>query len=240
MSTDSLPARAGRIHKALRKLFPDAPCALSYSSPLELLVATVLSAQCTDIRVNIVTKELFRRYRTAQDYAAAPLEEIEDVIRSTGFFRSKARAIQGLASAITVDHAGEVPRSMDDLVRLPGVGRKTANVVLGEAFGITSGVVVDTHVKRIAGRLGLTASADPEQIERDLMALFPKKDWQKLSMRLILHGRDLCPARKPRCGECPLLEECPFGAREVRAARAAPEGSPAMKGRRLTRRAPTG
>lgn len=208
--------RALRILRGLKKLFPEAPCALGYSNPLELLVATVLSAQCTDTRVNIVTRDLFRKYRTAADYAASPPGVLEDEIRSTGFFKNKARAIRGLAGAIAEEHGGEVPASMEALVALPGVGRKTANVVLGEGFGIASGIVVDTHVHRLSRRLGLTAEDDPVKIEKDLIALFPRKEWIDLGMRLILHGRGLCTARKPKCAECPLLADCPFGRRETR------------------------
>ena len=243
MPVDDVPARAGRILKGLRRLFPDAPCALGHSDPLELLVATVLSAQCTDARVNLVTKDLFRRFRSAADYARAPREELEAAIRPTGFFRSKAKSIQGLAAVLVERHGGEVPRDMEALVRLPGVGRKTANVVLGEAFGMTTGVVVDTHVRRISKRLGLTHHDDPEKIERDLMQLFPRKEWLKLGMRMILHGRGLCPARKPRCTECPLLPDCTFGLRETKcAAQAAAPARRAARGRggrRLTGRSRT-
>ncbi len=214
--TEAARQKAVRVVKELKKLFPEARCALGHSTPLELLVATVLSAQCTDARVNLVTRDLFKKYRSAADYAAAPREELENDIRSTGFFRSKAKSIQGLCEEIVRSHGGEVPRTMEELVRLPGVGRKTANVVLGEAFGITSGIVVDTHVHRISRRLGLTREEDPVKIERDLMEIFPRTEWLDLGMRMILHGRGLCPARSPRCGECPLLDECPFGARQVR------------------------
>lgn len=234
MPADDLKARSRRILRALKRLFPEAPCALRYSNPLELLVATVLSAQCTDVRVNVVSKELFRRYRSAADFARAPREELEEAIRSTGFFRSKAKAIQGIARALEARHGGEVPRTLEELVRLPGVGRKTANVVLGEAFGVASGVVVDTHVKRITGRLGLTGNSDPDKIEKDLMEIFPRKEWIRLSMRLILHGRDLCSARKPRCGECPVLDDCHFGQREASGA-----GLPAKAASRRQRGAPS-
>ncbi|HXI04656.1 MAG TPA: endonuclease III [Candidatus Saccharimonadales bacterium] len=238
MNLDREKPRALRILRGLKKLFPEAPCALGYSNPLELLVATVLSAQCTDARVNIVTKALFRKYRTAADYAASPPGVLEDEIRSTGFFKNKARAIRGLAGAIAEKHGGEVPSSMEALVALPGVGRKTANVVLGEGFGITSGIVVDTHVHRLSRRLGLTAEDDPVKIEKDLMALFPRKEWVDLGMRLILHGRGLCTARKPKCAECPLLPECPFGRREARGsapARAAKRRAPQGNAKKLTR-----
>lgn len=202
-------ARAGRLLALLRQAWPDARCSLDYRNPLELLVATILSAQCTDERVNQVTPDLFRRYRTAADYARAPLPELEAAIRSTGFFRNKAKSIQAACARIALDFGGRVPDRMEDLVTLPGVGRKTANVVLGNAYALVSGVVVDTHVHRVARRLGLTAHDLPEKIEQDLMPLFPRTEWIGLSHRLILHGRRVCKARKPRCAECPLNRECP-------------------------------
>ncbi len=243
--TEAARRKAVRVVKELGKLFPGARCALGHSNPLELLVATVLSAQCTDARVNLVTRDLFKTDRSAADYAAAPREELENDIRSTGFFRSKAKSIQGLCEELVRSHGGEVPRTMEELVRLPGVGRKTANVVLGEAFGITSGIVVDTHVHRISKRLGLTREDDPVKIERDLMEVFPESEWLDLGMRMILHGRGLCPARSPRCRECPLLDECPFGARQVRGSvgkRTAPTSrgarqAKALNSRRRARRA---
>jgi endonuclease-3 len=215
VSLSEQKARTARILKELKRLFPEAPCALKHTNPLELLVATVLSAQCTDARVNLVIRDLFRKYRSASDYAGARREDLEADIRSTGFFRSKAKSILGLSEALLRDHGGQVPASMEELVALPGVGRKTANVVLGEGFGITSGIVVDTHVQRISRRLGLTRQEDPRKIESDLMTLVPRKEWIKFGMRMIFHGRGLCPARKPRCGECPLLPHCPFGKREL-------------------------
>ena len=202
-------ARVAEILKRLKREYPDSRCALDHRSPLQLLVATILSAQCTDQRVNLVTPALFRRYPKAADYAAAPLEEIEDLIRSTGFYRNKARSLQGLGRALVADHGGEVPREMDLLTPLPGVGRKTANVVLGNAFGENVGVVVDTHVGRLSRRLGLTAHDDPEKVERDLMELVPQPEWTLWSHLLIDHGRNICLARKPRCAQCVLNEICP-------------------------------
>lgn len=197
----------------LEAAYPDAHCALDHRSPLELLVATILSAQCTDARVNQVTPALFRRYPTAADYARAPLAELEEAIRSTGFFRSKARSLQGLGAALVERHGGRVPETMAELVRLPGVGRKTANVVLGNAFGRDEGIVVDTHVGRISRRLGLTREEDPEKVERDLMKLVPRENWTLWAHLLIAHGRAVCRAPRPRCAECPVAELCP--SREV-------------------------
>lgn len=201
--------RAGKIARQLSKTYADAECALAHQSPYELLVATILSAQCTDERVNLVTPDLFRRYPTPQALAAAKPTELEEVIRSTGFFRSKAANLIGMAQGVVEHHGGKIPRTLDELVLLPGVGRKTANVLMGTAFGIASGVVVDTHVKRITNLLGLTESTNPEQIERDLMELLPQKEWVNFSHRLIHHGRRICVARRPRCTECPLLALCP-------------------------------
>lgn len=201
--------RTRRIIAGLRKAFPDAKCSLDYKNPLQLLIATILSAQCTDERVNAVTPALFARYRTARDFADAPVEEIEGLIRSTGFFRNKARNIQACCEGLAREHGGEAPRDMEALTRLAGVGRKTANVVLGNAFGIASGVVVDTHVRRIANRLGLTRHQDPEKIEQDLVELVPKKDWVDFSHLLIHHGRRTCEARSPDCPACPIQEDCP-------------------------------
>ncbi|OGG56242.1 MAG: endonuclease III [Candidatus Handelsmanbacteria bacterium RIFCSPLOWO2_12_FULL_64_10] len=201
--------RARRVIAGLRKAFPDAKCSLDYENPLQLLIATILSAQCTDERVNAVTPALFARYRTAQDFADAPVEEIEGFIRSTGFFRNKAKNIQACCEGLAREHGGEVPRDMEALTRLAGVGRKTANVVLGNAFGIASGVVVDTHVRRITHRLGLTRHQDPEKIEQDLVELIPKKDWVDFSHLLIHHGRRTCEARSPDCPACPINRDCP-------------------------------
>lgn len=208
-STSSTPERLARIVRILAREYGDARCALTHSSALELLVATILSAQCTDNRVNSVTATLFRKYRTAKDYADADLRVLEQEIRSTGFFRNKARNIQGAARQIVEKHHGEVPSTMEDLLDLPGVARKTANVVLGTWFKKATGVVVDTHVHRLARRLQLTREDDPKKIEQDLMKLLPMKEWISFSHRLIWHGRRICVARKPKCGECPIAGECP-------------------------------
>jgi endonuclease-3 len=204
-----------RVVPIIRKLetqYPAARCALDHVNPLELLVATILSAQCTDARVNIVTKDLFAKYRTADDYANADPAELEDIIRSTGFFRNKTKSILGMAQALVERHDGKVPATMDDLTALPGVGRKTANVVLGNAFGIDEGIVVDTHVKRISNRLKLTNKSDPEKIEQDLIKIVPRTKWTMFSHLLIHHGRDLCPARTPKCEICPVRALCPSAA----------------------------
>jgi endonuclease III len=201
--------RMRQIIRLLRRAHPDARCALVHSNPLELLVATILSAQCTDERVNIVTAELFRKYRAAEDYAGADRAELERDIHSTGFFRNKAKSIQGAAQMIVEEYGGRVPQTMDELLALPGVARKTANVVLGNAFGVASGVVVDTHVSRLSQRLGLTAQTAPEKIERDLIALTPQKDWIDLPHLLIAHGRAVCKARSPQCQACVLEQLCP-------------------------------
>ena len=201
--------RAGQIVRLLKKEYPQARCSLNYSNPLELLVATILSAQCTDERVNLVTAELFRKYRTAEDYAAAPAAELERDIRSTGFFRNKAKSIQGACRLIAEHHGGSVPRSMEELLELPGVARKTANVVLGNAFGVASGVVVDTHVARLSERLGLSSEKTPEKIEQDLTSMVPKSDWILFPHLFIAHGRKVCKARGPLCGECVLAKLCP-------------------------------
>ena len=202
-------ARAASIYDRLHRQYPDSRCALDHRSPLELLVATILSAQCTDKRVNEVTPALFRRYPTAKAYAAAALPELEEMVRPTGFFRNKARALHGLGQALLAEHRGQVPDEMAALRALPGVGRKTANVVLGNAFGKDEGVVVDTHVGRLSRRLGLSFHDDPEKVERDLMALLPRETWTLWSHLLIDHGRNVCLARKPRCGECVLADLCP-------------------------------
>lgn len=201
--------RARVIRRRLKKEYPDAECALHFRTPFELLIATILSAQCTDERVNVVTRELFQKYRSPSDYLAVEAEELERDIHSTGFFRNKTKNIRGACRLLVERYGGEVPRSMEELLELPGVARKTANVVLGTAYGITSGVVVDTHVLRLSGRLGLTEQTDPEKVERDLMALVPKKDWVMFSHRLVWHGRRVCVARKPRCEECVLNDVCP-------------------------------
>ncbi|MCY3767499.1 MAG: endonuclease III [Gemmatimonadetes bacterium] len=201
--------RTCEIIDKLKDIYPDAECSLTYENPLQLLIATMLSAQCTDERVNMVTPVLFERYPTAMDFADAPLDELEGLIRSTGFFRNKARNIQGCCQALVDNHGGQVPRSMDELVALDGVGRKTANVVLGNAFGIAEGVVVDTHVRRISNRLGLTWRQDPVKIEQDLIGLVPKKEWVDLPHLFIHHGRAICSARAPDCDACGVGALCP-------------------------------
>jgi endonuclease-3 len=193
----------------LKLEYPDADTELNWRNPLELLIATMLSAQTTDVRVNMVTETLFDKYRNATDYAGADPAELEEEIRPTGFFRNKARALQGMARALLERHGGEVPRTMEELVALPGVGRKTANVVLGNAFGVDEGVVVDTHVRRVSGRLGLTGEKDPEKIEGDLLQLVPEGERALFSHLLILHGRRVCKARKPDCPNCVLNDICP-------------------------------
>jgi endonuclease III len=206
----NLPAApATEVIPRLKSEYPDARTELDWTNPLELLVATILSAQTTDVRVNGVTKTLFEKYRTATDYAGADADELEEDIRPTGFYRNKARSLQGMARALVEEHGGEVPRTMPELVALPGVGRKTANVVLGNAFGIDEGVVVDTHVRRVSNRLGLTDHQDPEKIERDLMGVVPEEDWTVFSHLLIFHGRRVCKARKPDCPNCVLNDICP-------------------------------
>jgi endonuclease III len=193
----------------LKSAYPDARTALDWSNPLELLVATILSAQTTDVRVNSVTPDLFAKYPTAADLADADPTDLEETIRPTGFFRNKAKSLQGMARALVEDHGGEVPPTMEDLVALPGVGRKTANVVLGNAFSIDEGVVVDTHVRRLSNRLGFTSQSDPEKIEGDLIRTVPREDWTVFSHLLILHGRSVCKARKPACGDCVVNDLCP-------------------------------
>lgn len=204
-----LHRRARSILAALRRSRPDARIELDHRSPFELLVATILSAQCTDARVNKVTPALFKAYPDARALADAAPPDLEGLIRSTGFFRAKTRSLLGASRAIRDEHGGEVPRTMEELGRLPGVGRKTANVVLGGAYGVPSGVVVDTHVKRVARRLRLTRHADPKRIEEDLMSLFPRRGWIFASIALVLHGRYVCVARAPRCPACALRRLCP-------------------------------
>lgn len=203
------PKRIGPIIAKLKAQYPDAHCELNHGNALQLLVATILSAQCTDVRVNIVTKDLFRKYKTVGDYADADPEAFQDDIRSTGFFRNKTKSILSMAQALVEKHDGKVPDTMDELVALPGVGRKTANVVLGNAFGKNEGVVVDTHVTRISNKLKLTNNKDAVKIEKDLVKLVPRDDWTLFSHLLIWHGRDICPARKPKCEICPLHHLCP-------------------------------
>jgi endonuclease-3 len=193
----------------LQEVHPDAHCELVHENPFQLLVATILSAQCTDARVNMVTPALFAHIPTPEDLAGARQEEVEELIRSTGFFRNKARSLLGMAAALVERHDGEVPRTMAELVALPGVGRKTANVVLSNAFGKAEGVVVDTHVKRIVGRLGFTRQSDPVRVERELMRLIPREHWGSLEHLLIFHGRAICKAPRPRCGDCVVADLCP-------------------------------
>ena len=210
-SRTALVRRARRINRELALLYPDAHCELNFTSPLELLVATILSAQTTDKRVNIVTPVLFSRYRSAADYAAADRDEMEKIIQSTGFFRAKTTSLIGLGQALCARFGGEVPPRLRDLVTLPGVGRKTANVVLGNAFGIP-GITVDTHFARLVRRVGWTTETDPVKIEQEVGALIPRSEWTDLSQRLIWHGRRICHARRPACGACPLARLCPsFG-----------------------------
>ncbi|HUD39397.1 MAG TPA: endonuclease III [Streptosporangiaceae bacterium] len=208
VSHTALVRRARRMNRVLAELYPDAHCELNFSSPLELLVATILSAQCTDKRVNLVTPVLFAKYRTAADYAAANREEVEQIIVSTGFFRAKTTSILGLGQALCDRFGGEVPGRLKDLVSLPGVGRKTANVVLGNAFGVP-GITVDTHFGRLSRRFGWTTSDDPEKVEQEVGALIQRSEWTALSNRIIWHGRRVCHARKPACGACGLAALCP-------------------------------
>jgi endonuclease III len=203
------PAPAPEVVARLKAEFPDARTELDWKNPLELLVATMLSAQTTDVQVNRVTQSLFAKYRTAEDYAHADPTELEEDIRPTGFYRNKARSLRNMADVLVDEHGGEVPRTMQELVALPGVGRKTANVVLGNAFGVDEGIVVDTHVRRVSGRLGLTENKDPVKIEQDLMKVVPEEDWTVFSHLLILHGRRTCKARKPDCPNCVLNDICP-------------------------------
>lgn len=223
---DDREGQARQVVSALARLYPDANCALIHRNPYELLVATILSAQCTDARVNLVTPELFRHYPGPSELARAEPAELETLIRSTGFFRAKARNLLAMAQQVVERHGGEIPTDLDALTALAGVGRKTANVVLGTAFGIASGVVVDTHVKRLSQRLGLTQAKTPEQIERDLIRLVPQSGWVDLSHRLIQHGRRFCLALRPKCDSCPMADICPKLGVRVRAktkARLSPE-----------------
>lgn len=200
--------RVKNIWPILKKTYPDAKTALNFTNPLELLIATILSAQCTDVRVNIVTKELFKKYKTAVDWAGADVKQIESDIRSTGFFRNKAKNIKSACQTIAEQYAGRVPATMDQLVELPGVGRKTANVLLGNAFGVPA-IACDTHVIRLSRRLGLSENSDAVKLEIDLQKIVPKKSWTMFSHLLIFHGRNICKARKPDCANCPIAEFCP-------------------------------
>ncbi len=208
-STSSLPERVRLIISKLKRTYPDAHCELHHSNPLQLLIATILSAQCTDERVNKVTPALFARCRTANDFAEISTPELEGLIRTTGFFRSKAKSIRGCATGLVKDHGGEVPKTMEHLYKLPGVGRKTANVVLGNAFNLAEGVVVDTHVGRLSRRMGLTRQHDPVKVEQALVKIVPKADWTLFSHLLIWHGRRRCSARKPDCARCEISTLCP-------------------------------
>jgi endonuclease-3 len=225
--------RVSKILPILHQTYPDARCSLDFGNPLELLVATILSAQCTDDRVNIVTKGLFKKYRSADAYAKVPQETLEKDIQSTGFYRNKAKSLRGMGQALVERHGGKVPKTMDELTELPGVGRKTANVVLGNAYATPVGVTVDTHVTRISNRLALTKHAsDAVKIEQDLMAVVPPAEWTMWSHLLIAHGRAICQARKPKCTECPLLPYCPAGQKFVAAAEAVLAATPAKKGKK--------
>ncbi|HTE18169.1 MAG TPA: endonuclease III [Armatimonadota bacterium] len=218
------PVPPRTLRERLSVLYPDAQCELHFRTPLELLVATILSAQCTDQRVNIVTRTLFEKYRSAEDYLAVPQEELETDIHSTGFFRNKARNIRGACLRILEAYGGEVPGTMEELLTLPGVARKTANVVLGNIFNRAEGIAVDTHVTRLSGLLGLSEHTDPVKIERDLMARFPRKHWTVLSHLLILHGRRVCVARRPNCAGCTLNDLCPSAFVAARK----PDGAPVI------------
>lgn len=244
-----LKKRAVEVNKRLKKRYPDAQCSLDFRNPFELLIATILAAQSTDARVNIVTKSLFRKYPNPQAFAAASQVEMETDVKQTGFFRNKAKAVIGCAEAIVERHGGEVPRTMDELTALPGVGRKTANVVLGNAFREPVGIAVDTHVTRVSGRLGLTDSDDPVKIEQDLMPLLPRSEWTDFTHRMIYHGRETCIARKPDCPNCVLNDICPSAGlfmedREspskstARTARSATKSSPAPSRNRTSKKQP--
>jgi endonuclease-3 len=208
-STPAKAARARQIISVLKKTYPDFRCELNFANPLQLLIATILSAQCTDKRVNMVTPNLFKKYRTAADFAAARIEELEELIKTTGFFHNKAKNIKGCCQGLVEKHGGEVPKTMDDLHALPGVGRKTANVVLAEAFRISVGVIVDTHVTRLTNRFGIIKGSDAVKIETELMKLVPQEDWIAFSHCLVWHGRRRCDARKPDCGRCEIADVCP-------------------------------
>ncbi|EAQ77664.1 endonuclease III [Blastopirellula marina] len=209
LSLEDRKKQARRVVKQLASDYPIAECALNYETPYQLLIATILSAQCTDIRVNIVTKELFAKYPTAEEIAALPIAKIEKLVQSTGFFRNKAKNIKAASQELVDAYDGQVPADLDALVALPGVGRKTANVVLGTAFGIPTGVVVDTHVGRLSRRMGLTAQVDAVKVESELIQLLPQKEWIQFSHRMIHHGRAICDARKPKCDQCHFMKFCP-------------------------------
>jgi endonuclease-3 len=209
--TEQRKQRVEAILPILKLTYPNAKCSLNFKTPLQLLIATILSAQCTDDRVNIVTKDLFKKFKSAADLAKVPVEELERDIQSTGFYRNKAKSLKGMAQALIDQHDGQVPKTMEELTLLAGVGRKTANVVLGNAFGIDVGIVVDTHVTRLSQRLELTRHTDAVKIEQDLLPLVPKQDWTLWSHLMISHGRAICQARKPNCALCPILAHCPSG-----------------------------
>ena len=217
-TTGQRAERVKVILPILKRTYPEAKCSLDYAKPFQLLVATILSAQCTDERVNKVTPGLFKKYPTPNELAKVPQETLEKDIQSTGFYRNKAKSLRGMAQALVEEHGGEVPKDMEALTHLPGVGRKTANVVLGNAFSINVGVVVDTHVTRVSQRLGLTKHTDAVKIEQDLIPIVPKEEWTMWAHLLIHHGRAICQARKPKCQECPLLPHCPAGQKLVKAA----------------------
>jgi len=230
--------RAARLLAELRKLYPDARCELNYRNPFELLCATILSAQCTDVRVNQVTPALFAKYPTAAKLARARTAELEAMIRPTGFFRNKARSLIGMAQALVAEHGGEVPASMGALRKLPGVGRKTANVILGNAFGLNEGVTVDTHVGRLSRLLGVTEELDPEKVERTLMQLVPREDWALVSHLFIFHGRRVCVARRPRCDDCALATLCPSAFRVGVAPVSAGAATPSVRRRGNSKKTP--
>ncbi len=227
--------RASEVVARLHQAYPDAKCSLDFTTPLELLVATILAAQCTDERVNMVTKTLFQKYQSAQDYASAPAGQLEQDLKQINFYRNKAKNIQAMATILVNRYNGEAPRTMRELVALPGAARKTANVVLGNAFGIVEGVIVDTHCNRLSNRLGFTTTDDPVRVEQELMKIVARKDWLDWTHLLIYHGRAICQARKPLCQQCVLLDLCPTGAANIAAAAAAP--APAAKGKGKAARA---
>lgn len=208
MKNKNLESRALKINQILKKNYADEKCALDFNNPLQLLVATILSAQCTDKRVNIVTPAVFKKYKTAADYANANISEFQNLIHSTGFYQNKTKSILGAMKAIEEKHHGQVPKTLEELTKLSGIGRKTANVILGNAFG-TAGIVVDTHMLRLSNRMGLTKNHDPVKVEFDLMELLPKREWTMFSHRMIHHGRAICVARKPLCSKCPIADLCP-------------------------------
>ena len=231
--------RVERIIAGLRALYPDARCSLDFQTPFQLLVATILAAQCTDERVNMVTPQLFAAYPTPQAFADAGLAELEQALKQINFYRNKAKNIQAMAAILVSRYHGEVPKTMRELVALPGAARKTANVVLGNAFGLVEGVIVDTHCNRISSRLGFTTSDDPVRVEQELMKLLPKADWLDYTHLLIYHGRAICQARKPLCQQCTLLDLCPTGAATVAAAAAAPAPATKSKGKAKAAKATT-